>query len=365
MNPADRAAPPARARLEATLTRAWLHRGPLACALWPLSWLYGALVALRRLAFRVGLAPRTRLARPVLVVGNRIVGGAGKTPTVIALLAHLRAQGWRPGVVSRGHGRQGHGLAAVEPGTPAAAVGDEPLLIRLRGGAPVVVGADRVAAAQALLTAYPEVDLLVADDGLQHLRLARQVEVVVFDARGAGNGWLLPAGPLREPLSARSDAKSTLTLYNADAPSTALPGWRARRTLAGAVALDAWWRGEPATMAALQALRGADVQACAGIARPKGFFDALEAAGLRVTPCPLPDHADYAELPWLPGPGDVLVTEKDAVKLDPARVARERPGTRVWVAPLDFRPEPGFLAAVDAALAPWRRAGPAATPQGG
>lgn len=345
----------ARAALEAHLTRAWQARGPLACALWPLSRLHGALVALRRGAYRRGWRRSERVGRPVLVVGNRVAGGAGKTPTVIALLEHLRAQGWRTGVVSRGHGRAGDGLLAVEPDSAATDCGDEPLLIRLRGGVPVQVGRDRAAAARALLAAHPELDLIVADDGLQHLRLAREVEVLVFDARGAGNGWLLPAGPLREPIDAPSAARSTLVLYNASAPSTPLPGTLARRGLSGAVALADWWQGAAASAAALQALQGRALIACAGIAQPEAFFALLRAAGLSPAPLALADHADYAgDLPWPAGAADVIVTEKDAVKLRPERVARERPGSRVWVAPLDFRPAPAFFAALDAALAPHR-----------
>lgn len=343
-----------RARIEAALTRAWLGRGPLACLLWPLSLLYRALMALRRQAYRLGLASSMRMPRPVLVVGNRIAGGAGKTPTVLALLDHLRAEGWRPGVVSRGHGRSTHGLLAVTPGMAPGAAGDEPLLIRLRSGVPVVVGRDRVAAARALLSAYPDVDLVVADDGLQHLRLARDVEVLVFDARGTGNGWLLPAGPLREPLGVASSAGARLVLYNAPAPSTDLPGFRAERSLAGAVALADWWRGMPATAEQLDGLRGRPLLACAAIAQPHTFFALLRAQGLAFETLALPDHAGFDSLPWPDTAHDVIVTEKDAVKLSAERLVRERPGTRVWVAPLDFRPEPAFLAALDAALAPHR-----------
>ena len=340
-----------RARLEAALTRAWQARAGLACALWPLSLLYGVFVALRRAAYRSGWPRQEHIDPPLVVVGNRIVGGAGKTPTVLAVLAHLQARGWCPGVVSRGHGGSGAGVQAVRRTTPATAVGDEPLLIHLRSGVPVMAGRDRAAAARALIAAHPHVDIVVADDGLQHLRLARDIELVVFDARGAGNGWLLPAGPLREPIEATSSARRTLVLYNADAPSTALPGFLSRRRLAGVVELAAWWQGQPARVDALQALRCKRVIACAGIAQPERFFEPLRAAGLTIEPLPLGDHADFVPLPWPADARDVVVTEKDAVKLVPERMARERPGLVVWVAPLDFTPEPALFAALDAALA--------------
>ena len=306
---------------------------------------------MRRAAYRGGLCRTRSLPRPVLVVGNRIAGGAGKTPTVLALIAHLQGAGWRPGVVSRGHGGSHAGVLDVQPDTPATLCGDEPLLIRLRGSVPVVIGRDRVEAGRALIEAHPEVDLLIADDGLQHLRLARQVEVVVFDARGAGNGWLLPAGPLREPINAPSTASATLLLYNALAPSTPLPGHLARSALAGAVELGAWRRGEPATREALERLRGRPLRACAAIAQPQRFFDWLRQAGLTVDGLALPDHAAFEALPWPRSDHDVIVTEKDAVKLDPERLARDRPGCQVWVAPLDFQPEPAFWVALDNALA--------------
>ena len=188
--------------------------------------------------------------------------------------------------------------------------------------------------------------MIVADDGLQHLALARDVEVLVFDERGAGNGWLLPAGPLREPLP-RALAPRQLVLYNAAAPSTPLPGSLARRRLAGATPLDAWWRGAPPDAQALAALRGRAVWAAAGMAQPARYFDMLRAAGLDVTPLALPDHHDYATLPW-PDGVDVLVTEKDAVKLAPERCG----ASRVWVVALDFEPDADFTARLLALLPP-------------
>jgi tetraacyldisaccharide 4'-kinase len=169
---------------------------------------------------------------------------------------------------------------------------------------------------------------------------------VVFDERGAGNGHVLPAGPLREPLRSAPPPR-TVVLYNGEQRSTAWPGFHAARRLGGAVALADWWAGQPASAHALAALRGHAVVAAAGMAAPQRFFAMLEAAGLAVTPCPLPDHYDYALIPWPADAADVLVTEKDAVKLRPERIGA---ATRVWVVTLDFAPEPAYADALLALL---------------
>ena len=339
----DAPAPTFTQRLE----RAWLSRGPLACALWPLSLLYAAVTGVRRSLYRFGLLTTERLPVPVIVVGNLIAGGAGKTPTVIALVALLRRHGYVPGIVSRGYGGSATGPLEVTRDSRAAECGDEPLLMHLRTNAPLVVGRDRVAAARLLLSAHPQIDLIVSDDGLQHLRLARDVQVLVFDERGAGNGWYLPAGPLREALPATVPAR-TLVVYNAPAASTPLPGTLAQRALRGAVPLAGWWLGEPASEQALTALRGRPLIAAAGLARPERFFAMLRTAGLAFSPLPLPDHHDYRPLPWPDDTPDVIVTEKDAIKLDPALVGT----TRVWVAPLDFALDASFEDALLALLPP-------------
>jgi tetraacyldisaccharide 4'-kinase len=329
------------------LVQAWSSRGPLACALWPVACLFGLLVALRHRLYRHGWLHAQTLPVPVVVVGNLIVGGAGKTPTVMALASALRSQGRRPGVISRGYGRTGDAVMEVQTDMPAALGGDETLLMRIRLGLPVVVGRDRVAAARELLRRHPEVDVIVSDDGLQHLRLPRTAQVLVFDERGAGNGWLLPAGPLREPLPARVPPR-TLVLYNAAHASTALPGSVAERRLAGAVLLRDWWAGDTATPAALQALRERPLVAAAGMAHPARFFDMLRSAGLTIDPLPLPDHFDFGTLPWPADASDVIVTEKDAVKLRPQRAGT----TRIWVAPLDFEIGARFLGELTALLPP-------------
>ena len=176
------------------LQREWLAGGPLVQLLQPLSALYGLLLRARMRR----VIPQT-LPVPVIVVGNWIVGGAGKTPTTLALLSLLKAMGIQAGVISRGYGRSADAVALVSRTSSAAKVGDEPLLIHLRTGVPVAVGRDRVATARALLQAHPALQILVSDDGLQHLRLPRALAILVFDERGIGNGRLLPAGPLRQP----------------------------------------------------------------------------------------------------------------------------------------------------------------------
>lgn len=336
----------------------WARRGPLAWLLRPLSALYGAALRWDRWRHRTGRLPVERLPVPVVVVGNLIAGGAGKTPTVIATVQALQARGWRPGVISRGYGRRATAadIASVTRDQPASEVGDEPLLVHLRTGVPVSVGRDRPAAGRQLLARAPEVDVLVSDDGLQHHRLARDVSVIVFDDRGVGNGWLLPAGPLREPMPSVPPA-GAIVLYNAERASTSWPGHTVQRRLGGAVALADWWQGRPADAATLDALRGRPVVAACGLAHPRRYFHMLRAAGLQVAELPLPDHVAYDLLPWPADATDVAVTEKDAVKLDPQRVAGERPGLRVWVVALDFQPAAGYAEALAAALGPHRASG--------
>jgi tetraacyldisaccharide 4'-kinase len=336
---------PRRPTLADRLQQQWLTGGPLSAALLPLSWLYGALLALRKLAWRIGLKRAEALPVPVIVVGNWIVGGAGKTPTTLALLTLLRARGLRAGVVSRGYGREGDEVRVAHPASMAREMGDEPLLIHLRGRVPVAVGSDRVAAARALLAAHPDLDLIVSDDGLQHWRLPRRLSLLVFDERGLGNGRLLPAGPLRQPPAPLG--ADELVVYNAPKPSTALPGFVGERRLAGAVPLASWWAGEPASLDSLLALRGRpDLFACAGLAQPKRFFDMLSGLGLAFEPLALSDHADFATLPWPSDAAGVLLTEKDAVKVPAHRVGT----TPVWVVTLDFALGAAFEAALDAHL---------------
>jgi tetraacyldisaccharide 4'-kinase len=336
-----------RAALAARLVRDWAlpRRTPLCRLLQPLGWLYGVIAALHRGWWqRHGHAER-HPGVPVLVVGNLVAGGAGKTPTVIHLVNLLRQHGWHPGVVSRGHGGRATAPTEVKPDGDAAQVGDEPLLIHLRSGVPLVVARQRLAAARHLRALHPDIDVIVADDGLQHHALARDAQVIVFDERGAGNGLLLPAGPLREPMGAQPPPRSVV-LYAQGQASTPWPGHAAHRKLGGVLPLADWWRGQAA--GPLAALRGRPLLAAAGLARPEPFFDMLAREGLQISRLPLPDHHDYRTLPWPADTPDVVLTEKDAVKIRPGTTG----ATRVWVATLDFRPEAGFDDAVLHTLPP-------------
>jgi tetraacyldisaccharide 4'-kinase len=346
----------AAARIGAWVTAQWAGPCPSTGArlLQPLSWLYALLAGAHQAVYRLGWRAVLRAPVPLLVVGNLVAGGAGKTPTVIALVALLRQQGWTPGVISRGHGRRGaerKALRTVQQHSTAAEVGDEPLLIHLRTGAPVVVSADRAAAAGALCASNPTVDILIADDGLQHHRLRRDLALLVFDDRGAGNGLRLPAGPLRQALP-RQVPPHTLVLYNAAQASTPLPGLTGRRRLSGVLPLAAWWQGQTAQAVdgGWPALRGRRLLAAAGLARPETFFAMLQAQGLQIDRLALSDHHPFDPLPWPLGTPEVIVTEKDAVKLLPAAVG----ATRVWVATLDFQLEPGFAEALRTLCAPFK-----------
>lgn len=320
-----------------SLQQAWLRRGRLAWSLRPLSWLYGALAALHRGLFRIGLRRVQRVPVPVVVVGNVVAGGAGKTPVVMAVVEHLKARGLRPGVISRGYGRTGGGRCqVVQADDEAADTGDEPLLIARRCQVPVVVGARRVEAARLLLALHPDTQILVSDDGLQHAPLARDIEVCVFDARGTGNGWLLPAGPLREPWPRAVD------LVLRPPGAAAIDGFDIARRL-GPQAVRA--EGTRCALGDLAASGASPVVAVAGIAQPEAFFTMLRAAGLApVRTLALDDHHDFAREPLdLPDGACVVCTEKDAVKL-----WRQRPDA--WAVPLQVEIAPGFWAAFDRLL---------------
>jgi tetraacyldisaccharide 4'-kinase len=285
------------------LTGIWYGTGRSPWWTWPLAWLYGVLTALRRTLYRLGALRRVRLPVPVLVIGNLTAGGTGKTPLTIVLAEALHARGLRPGVVSRGHGGRQRGPILLSEAPDPADVGDEPCLIRA-SGVPVAVGRDRPAAAQLLVAAG--CDVLIADDGLQHYRLARDVEICVIDgARRFGNGRLLPAGPLREPL--RRLARVDLRVCNGGTPQAGeYPMWLAGGDM---VTLDGTQRKPLADFA------GRRVHAVAAIGHPGRFFASLRDAGIEVIEHAFADHHAFVAADLAFGDGlPVLMTDKDAVK---------------------------------------------------
>ena len=327
----------ARSRFESILTRSWMRRGWLARVLWPASLLFQMLTALRRGLYQAGVLQSTRLPVPVIIVGNVFVGGTGKTPFTIWLVDALRRAGYVPGVISRGYGAQGDAPRRVTSYSRAQEVGDEPLLIARRTHAPVMVGRSRAATAQELLAAHPGINVIVSDDGLQHYALQRDIEIVLFDARGAGNGWLLPAGPLRESASRRRD----FTVLNAHQVPGNVSGNPVRMRLEGEYAERLSDRAQRIALHSLQPSQAtgsaiARITAAAGIGSPARFFTMLRAAGLSFDELPLPDHHDFADHPFDEIQADIiLMTEKDAVKCSQIDILKNDP--RLWVVPVTAR----------------------------
>ncbi len=315
---------------------------------------YRAVVALRRRRYAAGTTGVVRFETPVIVVGNLTVGGTGKTPLVIALARALDARGLRCGVVTRGYGSAVRVPTVVNAGTARPdRHGDEPSLIARQTGVPVAICPDRVAAARALIALGVEV--IVSDDGLQHYRLGRSLEIAVVDgARGFGNGRLLPAGPLREPLERLAEVDWLVVNGPASARCTAqLARWARRRDRLEMrlVALDAMRLGDPSTTRPLAQFAGQPVHAVAAIGHPARFFATLRAAGLEVIEHPFPDHHAFRAIDLaFDTPGEILMTAKDAVK------CQAIPGLHAWAVPIEARFDHGgwetLLAQIEAQARP-------------
>jgi tetraacyldisaccharide 4'-kinase len=331
------------------------------CILWPLSQVYKCLAFFHKTLYRIGFLKAHRVNVPVVVVGNIVVGGGGKTPTVIALAQHLQTQNINVGVISRGYGRTSTECLEVKRDSKISDVGDEPASILLAldliaVSAPVFVANRRYDAASALLKAYPDTQVIISDDGLQHHALHHDMAITVFDDRGLGNGLLLPAGPLREASvkynnSAKNFSNNSLVLHTGNQtvklPNVTAPQFTANRELAN-YALRA-----DGTKVDLNELKTASkpVLALAGIAHPEAFFTMLRNAGLTLAETiSLPDHYAFNsslgnKYEVYSPKSTVLCTMKDAVKLwqiDPQALA----------VPLAFAPETAFFEAFDAMLKP-------------
>lgn len=299
---------------DAALQRLWYGRRWMSLPLWPLAWIFRAVVTIRSFLYRAGLLRAHHVPVPVIVVGNITVGGTGKTPVAGWLARALALRGHRVGVVLRGYGGSAsRGVQVVTSGSDPREVGDEAVVHAMGGPHVVVAGADRVAAAQRAVAEGAEI--VVCDDGLQHLRLARDYEIAVVDAgRGLGNGQLLPAGPLRESPGRLESVDAVVFTQRGAAVKPALA---VRRPLT----VDARLRpGDAVNLTtgehrALDSFHGRSVHAVAGIGHPEAFFDALRSCGLEVVDHALADHAalDPDRLPF-PAGATVLMTAKDAVK---------------------------------------------------
>ena len=311
----------------------WYRLTPLHLLLYPLSLLFRLLAALRRALYRNGMLHTERLPVPVIVIGNISVGGTGKTPLTLWLAERLIAAGRHPGIISRGYRREGAAPDTARPVSAddtADAVGDEPLMMARRGLCPVWVGRDRPAVAHALLQAHPECDVILSDDGLQHYRLQRDVEIVVVDGnRRFGNGLLLPAGPLREPVS-RLRGVDAVVVNGATADmrgyTMTLHGTQFRNLL------------DPQRVCDARDLAGMRLYAIAGIGHPQRFFHHLQQLGLHPETRAFPDHHRYSARDIAHDTADaILMTEKDGVKCAPFATGKH------WVLQVDAQLDPSLV----------------------
>ena len=301
--------------------RVWYQDAKSGWVLLPLSGLFWLLLKLRAVLFRCGIYNSHKAHAPVIVVGNITAGGTGKTPTVIWLVNELRARGFAPGIVSRGYGGSKSGTSMrVDADSDPAVVGDEPVLLARRGQCPVAVDSDRVQAADMLVE--DDVDVIITDDGLQHLRLQRDFEICVIDGeRGLGNRRLLPAGPLRESADRLNSVDQVLVNGSTDMPNA----------IAFELQATAACRLNGSLARPLQGFKDTTVHAVAGIGNPKRFFDLLRTYGIQVIEHSFPDHAAITPADLQFGDDfEVFMTEKDAVKLS------QKMSDRYWSVPVDL-----------------------------
>jgi tetraacyldisaccharide 4'-kinase len=316
------------------IQRTWYEGGKSYVALLPLAGLYWLVVELRHLLYRIGMLKTQSAGVPVIVVGNVTAGGTGKTPATIWLASALREQGFKPGIVSRGYGgTRSDTSMRVDPASDPAVVGDEPVLIAMRTGCPVVVDADRVRAAAMLVE--DGADLVIADDGLQHYALARDYEICVIDgSRGIGNGLLLPAGPMRETVARIEEVDQVLVNGSLRQDASTMPAGLQNAIEFELVAKEACRLNGSLTRPIERFARGT-VHAVAAIGNPDRFFDTLRSHDIQVIEHAFPDHARIApaDLDFADS-FDILMTEKDAVKIG------RRASDRFWYVPVEASIDP-------------------------
>ena len=315
--------------MQGLILRAWQRKNALFyLVLVPLSWLFGALVGLRRGLYKRGILQSQALSVPVIVVGNLNLGGSGKTPVVMWLVQQLKQKGYKPGVISRGYGANVGAPISVNASSHASVVGDEPLLIFRRSACPVFVGPNRVQAGQNLLKAHPECNVMISDDGLQHYRLKRDVEIAVVSGDALESAYLLPAGPMREPSSRLNEVDAIV--------------FNGKKTLGAAfemqlVGTQFYNLLEPNLKANAADFAGKNVKAIAGIGKPQQFFEHLRSLGLTFASMGFADHHAFSAADLAKLNADALImTEKDAVKCQAFAQAH------YWVLPVE--------ANIDAAL---------------
>lgn len=324
----------------------WLQKQWKGYSIWhlillPMSLVFFFLSTARKHLFRIGMLSSCKLSVPVIVVGNISVGGTGKTPLVIWLAEQLKQKGFKPGIVSRGYGGSANEVMEVFAHSSPSFVGDEPLLIAKRTQSPVFVGANRVVAGEALLKAHPEVNVIISDDGLQHYSLQRDIEIAVVDAeRAFGNGFLLPAGPLREAKS-RLNEVDAIVMTKANQQAAMKMDFLSpvfEMELAGD-AFVSLFDGE--TQQKSNYFNNKPLAAIAGIGNPKRFFDALMKMGLVFEQKSFADHYAFEPQDLLPLVGKtILMTEKDAVKCE--RFARANAQYDIWMLPVSAKIDNGL-----------------------
>ncbi|MFW5431728.1 MAG: tetraacyldisaccharide 4'-kinase [Methylophilaceae bacterium] len=312
------------------ILRAWHHKNAFYyLVLIPLSWIFSILASLRRCGYKIGLLKSHKLAVPVVIVGNINMGGSGKTPVVMWLADQLKKEGYHPGVISRGYGVKNGQPVSVQQASLAAEVGDEPLLIARRCDCPVWVGISRVEVGKALIKAHPECDVIISDDGLQHYRLQRNIEIVVVDQQTAAGQRLLPAGPLREPLSRLQTVDAIIC--------------HGEKTISGAFEMQLEGQtfynlSNPASKVTLAHFKNKVVAALAGIGKPERFFDYLSGLGLNFKSLSFDDHHAFTAQDLNDIECEALImTEKDAVKCEAFAKSHH------WVLPVEAKMDVGLL----------------------